>query len=150
VVALAQVWRPQSKIIVWSGNATVGRNLPYPGSPNGAPVFAVQTTGNALTEAFGTAAYSIAFREIRNDAAVLQVLAAGPQPKLQPVASDLESLLHAAGKPTSFVDFRGLPADHWLRTPLSARLTAGAEISTWPDHFDGLFTIDDAIVKEKK
>ena len=59
-------------------------------------------------------------------------------------------LLHAAGKPTSFVDFRGLPADHWLRTPLSARLTAGAEISTWPDHFDGLFTIDQAILKDLK
>jgi len=150
VVALAQVWRPESKIIVWSGNATVGRNLPNPGSPNGTRAFAVQTTGNAVAEAFGAACYSIAFREIKNDAAVLQVLAAGPQPKLQPVESDLESLLHAAGKPTSFVDFRSLPEDHWLRLPLSARFTYGAEISTWPDHYDGLLTIDLAISKERK
>jgi erythromycin esterase-like protein len=150
VVALAQVWRPDSKIIVWSGNATVGRNLPNPGSPNGAPGFAVQTTGNAVAQAFGTACYSIAFREIKNDAAVLQVLAAGPEPKLQPVESDLESLLHAAGKPTTFIDFRSLPEDHWLRKPLSARFTLGAEISTWPDHYDGLFTIDQAILKDLK
>jgi erythromycin esterase len=150
VIALAQVWRPDSKIIVWAGNVTVGRNLPNNGSPNGAPAFAVQTTGNAVAEAFGAGAYSIAFREIKNDSAVLQTLAAGPQPKLQPVESDLESLLHAAGKPTSFVDFRSLPADHWLRHPLSARLTYGAEISSWPDHYDGLFTIDQAIGKDKK
>jgi erythromycin esterase-like protein len=150
VVALAQVWRPESKIIVWSGNATVGRNLPNPGSPNGAPNFAVQTTGNAVAQAFGTACYSIAFREIKNDTAVLQVLEAGPQPKLQPVESDLESLLHAAGKATTFVDFRSLPPDHWLRKPLSARFVYGAEISTWPDHYDGLFTIDQAILKDLK
>jgi hypothetical protein len=149
VVMLAKVWRPQSKIIVWSTNWAAGRDLPWVRDANGG--FSPQLpVGSMLARQMGSDTYSIAFREIRNDNAVLQVLQAGPAPKLAPVDGDLESLLHAAGKPCSFVDFRGLPENHWLRDPLSARLLQTPELFVWPDHFDGLFTVDLPVWKERK
>lgn len=150
VVMLAKIWRPASKIIVWSGNWVVARNIPVPEGPKGRPRPTVRSPGNELARVFGSGAYAIAFSEIKNDNGVLEVLQAGPQPKLAPVDGDLESLLHATGKPYSFVDFRTLPADHWLRTPLSARLVNGSDVSVWPDHFDGLITIDVPVAKERK
>jgi len=99
---------------------------------------------------FGDAAYTIALSEIKDDNGVLEVLAAGPQPSLAPVEGDLESLLHAAGKPYSFVDFRSLPQDHWLRQPLAARLIPASAITSWPTMFDGLLSIDLAALKDKK
>jgi hypothetical protein len=98
----------------------------------------------------GSGAYALAFSEIKNDNGVLQVLQAGSEAKLAPVDGDLESLLHAAGKPYSFVDFRSLPAQHWLRTPLAARFIHGSETFVWPDHFDGLVTIDVPAAKGRK
>src|SRR6202012_3122608 len=88
----------------------------------------LRSTGIDFAQAYGPDCYSIAFREIKSDKAVLQVLAAGEQPKLAPVDGDLESLLHPAGKPYSFVDFRAVPAGHWLRTPLAARMVNGAQV----------------------
>jgi len=148
-VALAKIWRPASKIIVWSGNWTVGRDWP-PVKRDGVPPVPAWNTGMELARVLGSEVYSIACSVIRNDNGVLQVLEAGPEPKLAPVDGDLESLLHAAGKPISFVDFRGLPKDHWLRTPLSARLVNGSDVDVWPDHFDGLVTIDMPAGKEHK
>jgi hypothetical protein len=149
-VVLAQIFRPRSKIIVWSSNWTVGRNVPIPEGLKGQRRGPVYSPGNALAQVFGAGAYAIAFSEIKNDNGVLEVLQAGSDPKFVPADGDLESLLHAAGKPYSFVDFRALPADHWLRTPLSARLVNGTEVSVWPDHYDGLVTIDVPVLKERK
>jgi erythromycin esterase len=150
VVALAKIWRPASKIIVWSGNWTVGRDWPPINRPNGGPPAPARSTGSEVARVFGGDAYAIAFSEIKNQNGVLQVLEAGSGPKLAPVDGDLESLLHAAGKPFSFVDFRSVPKDHWLRTPLSARLVNGSDVAIWPDHFDGLVTVDLPVWKERK
>ena len=149
-VVLAQVWRPKSKIIVWSSNWTIGRDWPPFKRPNGTSRGPARSTGNELARVFGRDAYAIAFSEIKNDNGVLQVLDAGAEPKLKPVDGDLESLMHAAGKPFSFVDFRSLPADHWLRAPLSARLVNGSDTFVWPDHYDGLVTVDLPVWKERK
>jgi hypothetical protein len=73
-------------------------------------------------------------------------------PLLAPVEGDLESLLHAAGKPYFFVDFRSLPQDHWLRQPLaprSIRVTASG-IASQPLFYGGLLSIDLAALKDKK
>lgn len=49
-------------------------------------------------------------------------------------------LLHAAGKPYAFVDFRVLPADHWLRRPILSRpLGYGLMLSNWTGNFDAMF-----------
>ena len=146
---LAKVFRPESKIVLWTTNVGAARNASPPARPNGGRV-PPRSPGNEFARLFGVGAYSIAFREIRNDNELLQVLEAGPQPKLAPVDGDLESLLHAAGKPYSFVDFRSVPAHHWLRAPLSARLINAAETAVWPDRYDGLITIDIPAAKERK
>jgi hypothetical protein len=86
--------------------------------------------------------YSIAFTETKTAAQVLEVLVAGPQPALAPVGDNLESLVHSLGKPYCFIDFRGLPPDHWLRLPLTARFINGAEVSVWPKNYDALVGID--------
>jgi erythromycin esterase-like protein len=127
----AKTWRPQSKIVVWSSNQIATRMAP-------------------VCREFGNAVYTIAFSEIKDDNGVLEVLPAGPQPSLAPVEGDLESLLHAVGKPYSFVDFRSLPQNHWLRQPLAARLIPAPAITSWPTMFDGLLVIDLAALKDKK
>ena len=144
----AKDWRPDSKIIVWSENTGIARNLP-PG--HDAPGMRVRLPigVDAIAQALGATDYSIAFTEIRNEAATLQVLVAGPQPSLSPFDGSFESLMHAAHLSYSFIDFRNLPQDHWLRRPLNARFLAGdgIEISTWPANYDAAITIDLATVK---
>jgi hypothetical protein len=131
IVWTAQAWRPESKIVVWSQNMMATRQSP-------------------VCREFGDAVYTIALSEIRDDNGVLEVLVAGPQPSLAPVEDDLESLLHAAGKPYSFVDFRSLPQDHWLRQSRAATLIRAGAISSWPEQFDGLVSIDLAVLKDRK
>lgn len=138
----AKDWRPKSKIIVWADNAGIARNLPPVDDlhrPLPAPIGV-----DAIAKALGATDYSIAFTEIRNEAATLQVLVAGPQPSLMPFDGSFESLMHAAGLPYSFIDFRNLPQDHWLREPLNARFLRmeNLEISTWPANYDAAITID--------
>jgi hypothetical protein len=142
----AKEWRPDSKIIVWADNARIARNLP-PGHDSARSRPPAPIGVDAIAQALGATDYSIAFTEIGNEAATLQVLAAGPQPSLSPFGGSFESLMHAAHIPFSFIDFRNLPQDHWLRQPLNARFlfvrgTDGIEISTWPANFDAAITID--------
>ena len=124
------MWRPESKIVVWTSNVAAVRGTP-------------------VCREFGDAVYTIALSEIKDENGVLEVLAASPQPSLEPVEGDLESLLHAAGKPYSFIDFRSLAQDHWLRRPLTARLIPAPAVSSWPERFDGLLSIDLAVLKAR-
>jgi hypothetical protein len=131
LVWIAKVWRPESKIVVWSSNGTATRDTP-------------------VCRELGTAVYAIAWSEIKDANSVLQILEAGPQPSLAPAEGDLESLLHALGEPYSFVDFRSLPQDHWLWQPLAARLVADPGIASWPSLYDGVLSIDLAALKDRK
>jgi hypothetical protein len=60
-----------------------------------------------------------------------------------PVAGSLEALFHATGQRYAFLDFRGLPKDHWLRKPLVARPLGYTPMrSDWTGNFDGMFYTD--------
>ena len=142
----AKDWRPDSKIVVWADNARIARNPP-PAHDTSRARLPAPINVDAVAQALGATDYSIAFTEIGNEAATLQVLVAGPQPSLSPFDGNFESLMHAARLPYSFIDFRNLPQDHWLRRPLNARFLAihggdGIEISTWPANYDAAITID--------
>ena len=139
---IAQEWRPESKIVVWSQNGLTGRSMP-------------------VSRALGAAVYSIAFSEIENESDVPEVLEAGPTPSLVPVGSDLEGLLHAVDKPYVFVDLRSLAEDHWLREPIGSKIltsyvgtsgdgrpAVGPSINSWPRRYDGLISIDLAAIPE--
>jgi len=55
----------------------------------------------------------------------------------------LETLLHAAGRPLLFLDFSRLPADHWLRTPMTGSFYFHEpHAANWTRVFDGIFFID--------
>ena len=121
VLWIAKIWCPKSKIIVWGTNLGAIRNLSR-----------VQTQWSGIAQEFGLDAYSIAIAEITDHTQV--GVAAGPS--MVPVTDTIEGLLHAAGKPFTFVDFRSLPPDHWLREPWrrdsseKARSRCGRSIST--------------------
>jgi hypothetical protein len=59
----------------------------------------------------------------------------GPSPK-----GSLGEALAAVGDPFLFVDFRSLPADHWLRRPQVMRPLGYMPMrAEWPAHFDAVF-----------
>ena len=95
---------------------------------------------------------SLSAAEIKNDLGVLQSAGGGraAQVVLPPVDGDLEeACCTPPASPYSFVDFRSIPEGHFgCCTPLSARIINGAQVDVWPDHFDGLITVDIPIAKE--
>ena len=139
----AGVWRPNSKIVVWSNNTAVERNLSKEQAVAASRFHVPLIGADAIAQALGSTDYSIAFTEIKKAAEALDVLVAGPRPSLSPFDDSFESLLQAAHLPYSFIDFRALPQDHWLRRPLTARFTPGEQISAiWPDNYDAIIGID--------
>jgi hypothetical protein len=144
----AKDWRPDSKIVVWSDNVRIVRNLPPAHDTGWRPPAPIGV--DAIAQALGVTDYSIAFTRILDAADTLNVLVAGPQPSLFPFSGSFESLMQAAHLPYSFIDFRNLPQDHWLRRPLNARFFLGGdsvEISSWPANYDGAITIDLSALK---
>lgn len=123
VVWLAKVWAPDSKIVIWSNNLSIVRNLQ-----------AQRTVGSGMAEEFGHDAYAIALEEIA----------------AEPVPDTLEALLHATGKPYTFVDLRSLPTSHWLRDPIAARLLGTTEVSVWSVNFDAVFCLGPPVAKGRK
>lgn len=146
LLLLAKEWRPDTKIVVWSDNQSILKDA-YPFGGLRATPFG---EGFAIAREFGAAVYSMAFAETRTPNEVLEVLVAGPHPSLAPVDDNLESLFHASGKPYSFVDFRGLPQDHWLRRPLTSRFLTDALTAPWPEAYDGIVNIDLTLLKPAK
>jgi len=65
--------------------------------------------------------------------------------KLQaPEAGSLEAFCHDAGLKNAFLDFRGLPEDHWLRHELGARpLGYGSMKADWTRVMDGIVFTDE-------
>lgn len=71
---------------------------------------------------------------------------AGEEPvEIAAVAPDsLEGLLHAVGKPFLLLDLRGLPGDHWLRSPLpTSRYFYEPQVTDVPRLYDAVFFLDE-------
>jgi erythromycin esterase-like protein len=59
-------------------------------------------------------------------------------------AGSLEGMLHATGKPWLFLGLRDLPADHWLRAPLSTGFYFHEpQVTDVPRLFDAVFFLDE-------
>ena len=144
----ARFWRPNSKIVVWSSNVLIGRNLTASFGGGRRPFSRI--IGESLAQGFGVSAYSIAITELKKTDSIPEILVAAPQPHLAPVDNNFESLLHAIGKPYVFIDFRTLPEDHWLRQKLTARFVNNAETAVWPEYFDAALGIDLTALPNKK
>jgi len=132
----------ERKVIVWAHNFHVFTDAfsprgPAPGRPHAG------STGRFLEQALGEALYTIGFSAHSGvyryaDAALDE----GPV-EIEAAPGALEDLLHRTGKPYLFVDFRALPAEHWLRAPLAAGFNFHEPIERdWPRLLDAAFFID--------
>lgn len=141
LVFLANDYFKGKKIIVWAAsmhNARrveplewIGMNHNYKG---------VRPMGDFAWDTLGPRMYSIMFTAYQGR---IGRPWSGPSPIETAKPDTLESLLHDTGKPYLFLDFRSLPKDHWLRTPITARPLGYAPMKgIWPDSFDAVLFTD--------
>ncbi len=125
------------KIIVWAASMHIARNAAE--IDTHVPSFnyaGCRNMGQCAWEALKETMYSVAFTAY--DGACGNPFSAGWA--LAPATdSSLEGMFHATGVPLSFLDFRSLPADHWLRQPVDSRPLGNATMTAvWPRHFDAM------------
>jgi erythromycin esterase len=141
LVFLADEYYRGHRIIVWAasmhnsrhveGLEWIGSNQNYKG---------VRPMGDFAFEKLGNRMYSVMLTAYSGRVGRPWT---GAGPIADAPEASLEALLHQTGKPFLFVDFRGLPADHWLRQPIIARpLGYGLMKGVWPDVFDAVMFTD--------
>ncbi|HEX5760145.1 MAG TPA: erythromycin esterase family protein [Thermoanaerobaculia bacterium] len=131
------------KVIVWAHNfhvftdAFTPRGAPPPRAHGG-------SMGRFLRQALGDGLYTIGFDSHHGVYQYADPNAGAEAVEIAaPPAGSLEDLLHRAGKPYLFVDFRTLPPDHWLREPLSGGFYFHEPVERdWPRLLDAAFFID--------
>jgi erythromycin esterase-like protein len=97
----------------------------------------LKTMGDWLYEALGDETYNITFTAYKGKAGP----AFSEKKRDIPEAPEgsIEYYLHQAGEKHLFVDFRGLPEDHWLRGKLPMRPLGYSYMnSDWTRHFDAV------------
>lgn len=118
------------KVIVWAHNYHV-MNAHYLRTGPGGPM------GRYLKDALGTDLYTIGFNSFGGTFTGDEDKPAAVQP------GELETLLHAVGRPSIFLDLSRLPSDHWLRDRRTGSFYFHEpQPSNWPRIFDGVFFID--------
>ena len=138
------------KIIVWAASYHLMRNptvidtlVPKPGGGvKREPAYLTSTVmGEEVSKKLGKEIYSVAFLAAEGEWKLMQSKEATPVPA--PRKGSIDELLSKAGYKYAFVDLKGLPKDHWLRTTrIVARPFGYADTEAlWPEVFDGfLFT----------
>ncbi len=133
----------ERKVIVWAHNYHVGEALPKPGPPPRDLPHA-GPAGLFLKAALDDDLYTVGFAAHHGTfyyAGGLGGTEAEEIPE-RPQGS-LEELLHRTGRPYLFLDLRRLPAEHWLRRPLSgAFYMHESSERDWPRYYDAVFFID--------
>lgn len=141
LIWLANEWYKGKKMIVWAasmhvtrGAAAIDTRMPTLNYKE------YRTMGQVVHESLGRAAYTITFTAYGGTSANPSV---PPQALLPPEVESVETLFHAAGMPYAFVDFRGLPDGHWLRSPMVMRPLGYAQMkSDWTANFDAVLFTD--------
>ena len=141
ILWLAEKWYPDRKIIIWAAGFHIARNLPSIDTRDASYNYnGIVNMGEELHRKLGDSAYSIGFTSYRGKWGTPSMT---PRSISAPVAESLETMLHATGQPYSLAGLRGLPRDHWLRTPLIARPLGNQPMaSDWTGNFDALFFMD--------
>lgn len=130
------------KVIVWAHNYHVLRDASPPGLARALEQYPAKgPMGLHLSRALGRDLYVVGalahhgrIGEAEEETAEIRL----PDPQ------SLEGLLHAVGKPQLLLDLRGLPADHWLRAPISTSLYFyGPQVTDVPRLYDAVFFIDE-------
>ena len=134
----------ERKVIVWAHNYHVMHDVSArTASPGVAAVREPRLTvpggpmGRFLKDELGSDLYSIGFDSFGG-----RFQGDGNEPMaVSPGA--LETLLHSVGRPFLFLDLSRLPADHWLRIPMTGSFYFHEpHAANWTRIFDGIFFID--------
>lgn len=132
------------KVIVWAHNYHVLKDFFSPEIEEQARASGLSLAGpmgRFLNEALGKEMYTIAFLSHHGRSGWV-----GEEPKELPLAGfdSIQARLHATGLPYLFVDFRSLPADHWLRGERTATFNEYEPMALdWTRLYDGVFFIDE-------
>ena len=146
-LALATETYPKRKIIVWAASYHLMRNpatidtivVKESGGIKREPTYLNSTImGDEVCKKLGKEVYSIGFLAAEGEWKLMQTKEATPVP--QPRKGSLDDLLNRAGHKNVFIDMKGLPKGHWLRTSrVVARPFGYADTEAiWPEVFDGL------------
>ena len=144
-LALATEKYPKKKIIVWAASYHLMRNpivvdtlVPKPGGgvKREATYQNSVIMGEEVGKKLGSEIYSVAFLAAEGEWKLLQNKDATPVP--EPRNGSIDDLLNKAGHKNAFVDLKGLPKEHWLRTTrIVARPFGYADTEAiWPEVFD--------------
>lgn len=117
------------KVIVWAHNYHVMNDHHLRTGPGG-------PMGRFLKDELGAGLYTIGFNSFGGT-----FVDEEKPSEVQP--GELETLLHAVGRPSLFLDLSRLPPDHWLRERRTGSFYFHEpQPSAWPRVFDGIFFID--------
>jgi erythromycin esterase len=100
----------------------------------------IVSMGQVAHAALGDAVYTIAFTSAEG---IAGRVTDGRTTPLYPLnRGSLEDLLTATGRRFLFLNLRGLPGDHWLRSPITANPLGNSGVTTdWTKQFDALVFI---------
>jgi len=130
------------RIIVW---AAASHTLREPtaivlDSTAGFSYQGIVSMGQIAHAALGDAVYTIAFTSAEGTAG--RVTDSRTTPLYPLNRGSLEDLLTATGRRFLFLNLRGLPGDHWLRSPITANPLGNSGVTTdWTKQFDALVFI---------
>jgi erythromycin esterase len=128
------------KVVVWAHNYHVQEGFRLAGLATTAPPQA-GPTGRFLDAALGEELFTVAFTSHHGSYAFAGEAA---QQVPEPAAGSLEAMLHAVGRPNLLLDLATLPADHWLRQPVSASFYLYEPLATdWPRLYDAVLFLDE-------
>jgi erythromycin esterase len=100
----------------------------------------VVTMGQVARAALGDAVYTIAFTSAEGSHGT--VTSSQPTPFYPLTRGSLEDMLAATGRRFLFLNLRGLPNEHWLRSPIAANPLGNSAVTTdWTRQFDALVFI---------
>jgi erythromycin esterase len=135
----------QRKVIVWAHNFHIMNDMYLrTARPEVAPAREPKVAGpfgpmgRLLKDELGSDLYTIGFDSHGGTY---------PGEDEKPVAvspGEMEKLLHAVGRPLLFLDLSRLPADHWLRAPMTGSFYFHEPYAAnWTRVYDGIFFIDE-------
>jgi erythromycin esterase len=138
---LAERVYPDRKIVVWAASFHIMRNAPtVKGVNDETPYDTTVPMGEAVLTRFAGRVYSVAFCAYRGKAGRMYER---PSELAEAEPGTLEWLLHQLEQPYLFVDFRGLPPEHWLRGPVVAGPLGYSPMrADWTQVFDAIMFTD--------
>ncbi len=132
------------KIISWMATMHAVHDIQQIKGLGGPDIYeGVTNCGTVAHRAIGGTMYTIGFTAADGKAG--NVFGQWTNDLKPPSAGSLEDLCLQTGAPFLFIDFKSLPADHWLRKPMVSRpLGYGEMLATgggWPQQVDAMFYI---------